>query len=83
MSIRDVFIASLIGIFRYTSMACANSCANVSVMGTFDESGLRESEVGIWAVGTFRIAEEGDESKQPMFNFAMVDCEKQPDGTVK
>jgi len=83
MSIRDAFIASLIGIFGYTSMACANSCANVDTFGSFDESGLRESEFGISAVGTFRIAEEGDESEQPLFNLAMVDCEKQPDGTGK
>jgi hypothetical protein len=60
-------------------MAWADSCANVSVMGSFDESGLRESEYGIYAAGTFRIAEEGDESKQPMFNVATVDCEKQQD----
>jgi hypothetical protein len=53
-----------------------NSCANV-----FDESGLRESEFGIYAAGTFRIEGEGDEGKQPMFNLATIDCEKQPDDT--
>ena len=64
-------------------MASANSCANVNTFGSFDESGLRENEYGINAAGTFRIAEEGDESKQPMFNLAMVDCEKQSDDTGK
>jgi len=79
MFIRDAFIASLLGIFGYASTACANSCANVDVIGTFDESGLRESEFGIYAAGTFRIEGEGDEGKQPMFNLATVNCEKQSD----
>jgi hypothetical protein len=83
MSIRDAFIASLLGIFGYTSMACANSCANVVVFGSFDESGLRESEFGIYAAGTFRIAGEDDEEKQPMFNLARINCEKQPDDKGK
>jgi hypothetical protein len=52
-------------------------------MGTWDESGLRESEYGISAVGTFRIAEEADESKQPMFNLALINCEKQFDDAGK
>ena len=80
MSIRDAFIASLLGIFGCTSMACANSCSNVDVMGSFDESGLRENEYGIYTAGTFRIAGEEDESKQPMFNLATINCEKQSDG---
>jgi hypothetical protein len=73
------FIASFLGIFGYASTACANSCANVDVIGTFDESGLRESEFGINAAGTFRIEGEADEGKQPMFNLATVNCEKQLD----
>jgi hypothetical protein len=77
MVIRDAFIA--IGICGFASTACANSCSNVSVIGTFDESGIRESEFGINAFGTFRIEGEADEGKQPMFNLAMVDCEKQFD----
>jgi hypothetical protein len=48
-------------------------------MGTFDESGLHESEFGIYAARTFRIAGEEDEGKQPMFNLATVNCEKQSD----
>ena len=76
MFIQSVLIASLLGI---VGTASANSCSNVYVMGTFDESGLRESEHGIYATGTFRVAEEEDESKQPDFNLTEIDCEKQPD----
>ena len=81
MFIRGAFIVSLLGIVvvGYTSMACANSCANVDVIGTFDESGLRESEYGIYAAGTFRVAGEQDESKQPMFNLTTINCKNQPD----
>lgn len=79
MSIRGPLIASLI--FGCASTAYANSCSNVDIIGTFDESGLRENEFGIYATGTFRIAEESDESRQPMFNLTTVNCEKQPDGT--
>lgn len=64
-------------------MACANSCANVEAFSSFDESGLRESEFGIYAAGTFRIEGEGDEGKQPMFNLATINCEKQPDDMGK
>jgi hypothetical protein len=64
MSIRGSFIFSLLGVIGYASTAFANSCANVDVMGTFDESVLREWESGIYAAGTFRIAEEENEAKQ-------------------
>jgi hypothetical protein len=80
MFIRGAFIASLLGIVGCTSTALANSCSNVDIIGSFDESGLRENDYGISAAGTFRIAEESDESHQPMFNLATVNCEKQPDG---
>jgi hypothetical protein len=79
MSIRNTFVASLIGIFGYASAACANSCGNVVTFGSYDESGLRESEFGISAVGTFRIEGEEDESKQPLFNLTKIDCEKYPE----
>jgi hypothetical protein len=79
MFIRDAIIGSLLGIFGYAGIACANSCANVVSFGSYDESGLRESEFGIYTAGTFRIAGEADESKQPMFNLATVNCEKQTD----
>jgi hypothetical protein len=51
----------------------------VNVTGTFDGSGLQVSEFGIYAAGTFRIADEADEDKQPMFNLATINCEKQLD----
>jgi len=76
MLIRSAILASLLAVLGYTSAALANSCSNVDVIGTFDESGLREIDYGIHAVGTFRIAGEDDESKQPMFNLATIDCEK-------
>jgi hypothetical protein len=79
MFIRDVFIASLLGIFGYATTAYADSCANVTVIGSFDESGLQESEFGIYAFGTFRIEGEADEDTQPMFNLTTVNCEKQLD----
>jgi hypothetical protein len=62
----------------YASAACANSCSNVDVIGTFDEGGITENEYRIMA-GTFRVEGEEDESKQPMFNLATVDCEKRRD----
>jgi hypothetical protein len=61
MSIWGAFIASWMEIFGYPSATYANSCSNVNVIGTYDESGLRVSESGIYAAGTFRIADEADE----------------------
>ena len=81
MFIRYAFIGSLLVIFGYASAASANSCANVNVLGTFDQSGLLDNEYGIYAVGTFRIEGEADESKQPMFSLTQIDCKKQSDGT--
>jgi hypothetical protein len=83
MSIRDAFIASLFGVFAYASMASANSCSNLDVIGSFDQSGLQESGFGINAAGTFRVAGEEDEGKQPMFNLATINCEKQYDDAGK
>ena len=84
MFIRNAVIASLLGICGYASTAYANnSCANVDVLGSYDQSGLQETEYGINAVGTFRITGEADESKQPNFNLAMVACEKQSDDMGK
>ena len=79
MFIRGAFIGSLLAVVGCTSTALANSCANVTIMGSFDESGLRENEYGIYAAGTFRIAGEEDESKQPNFNLSTISCEKQSD----
>jgi hypothetical protein len=64
MSIRHAFVASLLGI--YASAACANSCSNVYVIGTFDESGVSENDYFVYAAGSFRVEGETDESKQPI-----------------
>jgi hypothetical protein len=76
MFFRMAFIASLLG---YASAAWANSCWNVDVIGSFDESRIQENDYQIYAAGTFRVEGEEDESKQPMFNLATVDCEKRRD----
>jgi hypothetical protein len=75
---RIALIANLLG---YASAAWANSCSNVDVIGTFDDSGITENEYGIYAAGTFRVEREADESKQPNFNLTRVNCEKQRDDT--
>jgi hypothetical protein len=52
----------------------------VDVIGSFDETGLRESgDYGIYTAGTFRIEGEENEDKQPNFNLAMITCERQLD----
>jgi hypothetical protein len=80
MSIRGALIAGLLGVFGWTGAAyAANSCANVDTFSSYDESGLHESDLGIYAVGTFRIAEEEDESKQPNFNLSKINCDNQLD----
>jgi hypothetical protein len=61
------------------SAASLNSCANLDIIGTYDRSGLQESDLGISAVGTFRIQNQPDENSQPNFNLTMVNCEKQTD----
>jgi hypothetical protein len=83
MFIRNAIIVSLLGVLSYASTAYANSCSNVDSFSSYDESGLRESDFGISATGIFRIENEADESKQPMFNLAMVNCEKQTDDMGK
>jgi hypothetical protein len=80
--IRDGFIAALLLVFSHAA-AFANSCSNVNVIGTHDQSGLQESDYGIYAAGTFRTQGESDESKQPMFNLSTVWCETKPDDAGK
>ena len=77
MLIRHVFIASSLAIFGYASAAYAqlNACSNVNVGALFR---FGETDIGIHAIGTFRIEDEKDEDKQPGFNVAHVDCEKHP-----
>jgi hypothetical protein len=77
-------LAIVIGLMAgiaHASIAFANSCSNVDAMSSFDQSGLQENEYGINAVGTFRIAGESDEAKQPLFNLATINCENQRDDT--
>jgi hypothetical protein len=81
--IRNAIIASLLSISSYANSAYANSCLNVLTFSSYDQSGLDESSFGINAVGTFRIAGESDESRQPMFNLTKIACEKQTDDTGK
>jgi hypothetical protein len=79
MFTRVAIIGSLVGILGCSPAYAANSCANVDTFSSYDESGLHESDFGIYAVGTFRIAEEKDEGKQPTFNLAKINCENQFD----
>jgi hypothetical protein len=82
MFLRSVVVASsLLAITGYTNAASSNSCSNVDTFSSYDQKGLQENDYGIYAVGTFRIEGEEDESKQPMFNLAMINCEKPSDGT--
>src|SRR5690349_13181499 len=82
MFTRAFMVGTLI-VVGCVSTACANSCANVNTMNFYDKSGLQESESRISAVGTFRIAGDEDENKQPMFNLAKVNCENHVDDTGK
>src|SRR5262249_20984926 len=75
MSIRHAFIASLLAIFGYVSAASANSCSNVTVHGSYDQPIVQDYQIAIRAAGTFRIEGETDESKQPMFNLAIISCQ--------
>src|SRR5262245_29288391 len=43
------------------------------------ERGHSGEHVSVHAVGTFRIQDEADESKQPMFNLSHVNCQKKAD----
>jgi hypothetical protein len=67
-----VFAAGILG----CTAAFANSCSNVDTMGSYDTSGISDNGNYISAVGSFRIADETDEAKQPMFNLANVFCER-------
>jgi hypothetical protein len=73
-------LLAIFGIVSCAGIASANSCGNVDVIGTYDESGMHEGGSQIYAVGTFRIADEADEAKQPMFNLSQIICDQQLDG---
>ena len=76
----STFILSM-KMFMPTAAYAANSCANLSVIGTYDQSGLTETDFGIYAVGTFRIEGEPDENQQPNFNLTEVNCRNSRDGS--
>jgi len=80
------FITSVILFFFNNNnlvLLAANSCANLSVIGNYDQIGLIDNSTAIYAVGTFRVQDETDENKQPNFNFATMDCTKiRQDGYV-
>src|SRR5437868_3949604 len=48
-------VFGLLFLLIWGTSASANSCSNVDIIGSFDESGLQESDYGIYAAGTFRI----------------------------
>src|SRR4051812_47963369 len=57
---------------QHAGAASPNSCANVDVLGSFDDVSIHESDYGINVAGTFRIAGEPDENRQPMFNLTNI-----------
>ena len=61
-------------IFLQQNFTFANSCLNVTVIGSHDESDLLIFEDNIYTAGTFRVQNEPNESKQPSFNFSTVNC---------
>ncbi len=76
-----IFLAVVLTSFVVVNAARAqaNSCANIIVFGSYDQPSLTENSYGITAVGTFRIAGETNENKQPDFNLTIINCEKQDD----
>ena len=81
-TMKQLLCASFIGLVASATPIWANSCSNISTMGTYDSSGLQEYGSGILAVGTFRIEEEKDESKQPDFNLVRIDCNSVPGSEI-
>lgn len=76
-------VTLLLSVGGYTSTSWSNSCSNVTTHGSFDRSGIDESEYAIYAAGTFRVEGEQDESKQPYFNLTSINCEKQREDNGK
>src|SRR5262245_9464918 len=75
---KQLLCASVLALLTYATPALANSCSNVATLGTYDRSGIEESDYGINAVGTFRIEDEKDENKQPDFNLVTINCSAMP-----
>jgi len=80
---KRLFIVTLFLLTSAGQAHSANSCSNLNVLGTFDQSGLNEYGSTVSAVGTFRIQNEPDENSQPDFNLTMVSCDRQDDGKGK
>jgi len=72
-------VAVLAAFWGASTTLRGNSCSNVNVPGTYDQSGLREGDSWIAAAGTLRIAGEEIEKWQPMFNLTQVHCSRQVD----
>ena len=80
--IRSALIGLAAGTLACASAAhSANSCSNIDSFSSYDQRPLRED--GLGGVGSFRIAGETDENRQPNFNLAFVDCEQQTDNVGK
>lgn len=56
------------------SAASLNSCANLDTLGSYDGSGLQDSDYGKSAVGTFMIQNELDENAQPPRTQVLMNC---------
>ena len=75
---KQLFLVSVLALVTSTTPIWANSCSNIDIFGTYDRSGIEEYGDRINAVGTFRIEEEKDESKQPDFNLVTINCNSLP-----
>jgi hypothetical protein len=79
MFLRSFLTTVFLAVVYIAPAYAANSCANLDIMGSYDRSGLQESDYGISSVGTFRIQNEPDENQQPNFNLSKIDCENEID----
>lgn len=77
--VRNALVGLSLGMFGCSAAYAANSCANIDAFSSYDQTPLRETSFGVGGVGTFRIAGENDENKQPNFNLAFIDCESETD----
>jgi hypothetical protein len=77
--VRNALVGLSLGMFGCSAAYAANSCANLDAFSAYDQPPLRETSFGVGGVGTFRIAGETDENKQPNFNLAFIDCESETD----
>ncbi|MDH2406611.1 hypothetical protein QCM77_43220 [Bradyrhizobium sp. SSUT18] len=76
---RNALVGPSFGMFGCSAAYAASSCASIDAFSSYDQTPLRETSFGVGGVGTFRIAGETDENKQPNFNLAFIDCESETD----